>query len=108
SITLCDELGKGDLKSLQELLKSENCSGLLAELHARNEEIKTLKKCPICTKKSRFSFQPPSGFSSDCAECGVKRYLESQIGQRKYHQTVDDKCDFHNLGRRAWSLSVES
>lgn len=108
SITVCDELGKGDLKSLQELLKSENCSGLLAELQARTEEIKALHKCPICAQKVRFLFQPPSGFSADCAECGVKRYLKGQIGLRKYHQTVDGKCDFQNLGRRAWSLSIDS
>lgn len=108
SITVCEELGKGDLNSLQKLMRSENCSELLAELHARNEEIKALYKCPVCAKKAQFLFQPPTGFKADCVECGITRYLNGQIGQRKYQQMVDGRSDFHNIGRRAWSLSIDN
>lgn len=108
SITVCDEISHGELKGLQDLLRSENCSDLLADLQARNEEIKTLKKCPVCAQKVRFLFQAPSGFSADCTKCGVKRYLDGRIGQRKYQQTIGGECDFHNLGRRAWSINIDN
>lgn len=57
SITACDELGNGELKSLQELLKSENCSDLPAELQARNKEIKVR----FVHKKSDSYFNPRPG-----------------------------------------------
>lgn len=96
------------LSELKKVLKAGNALRLESDLFKRNEEIKTLRVCPVCRSEVHLVFQNPAGFRASCTSCGSDRYLRGGLkGQREYEQMVAGKRDFRSLGRRGWALSID-